>query len=72
MKERQKVEEEWGEMGEINNLSKANQIRQLEALELKEKERGNHNIPKIRSGQILENEIVGMRNEIPKEETQNK
>ena len=57
-------------MEEINNLSKANQIRQLEALGLKEKERKNHNAPEIRSGQILENGIVGMRSEIPKEETQ--
>ena len=38
LKEKQKVEEEWGEVEEINNLSKVNQSGQSGALELKGKE----------------------------------
>ena len=72
LKESQKVEEEWKEMEDINNLSKVNQIGQLEVLELKEKERNNYNLPKIRSEQILENGIIGMGEEIPKGGTKNK
>ena len=37
MKERQKVEEEWGEIGEINNLQSVNQTDQLVALRFKMK-----------------------------------
>ena len=44
MKERQKFEEEWGEMEEINNSHKVNQTDQLEALGFK-MEAKNHNLP---------------------------
>ena len=70
MGERQKIEEEWQEMEEINNSLNVNQADQLESSRYKMK-------AKIityqkRKGGILENEIPGMRKEIPKEETKNK
>ena len=50
MKERQKVEEEWGEMGEINNSQKVDQTDPLAALgsEMKAK---SHNISRERANQ---------------------
>ena len=69
MEEGQKFAEEWKEMEEINNTQKVNQTDQLEALGFKTKAK-NHNLPKAKSEQILENEMPRMRKEIPKEETQ--
>ena len=63
--ERQKVEEEWKEMEEINNSLNVNQTDQLEALRYKMKAK-NHNLSKEKSEQIMENEMPGMRKEIPK------
>ena len=58
--------------GEIEKSINQNQVRKLGEMKLKEKERKIHNMSKMRSGQILEDEIVGMGSEIPREETQNK
>ena len=58
-------------MEEINNSLNVNQTDQLEALRYKLKAK-NHNFPREKSEQILENEMPGMRKAIPKEETQNK
>ena len=67
--EKQKVQEEWGEMEDINNSLNANQSDQLEAPRYKMKAK-NHNISREKSEQILENEMPGMRRVVPKEETQ--
>ena len=48
-----------------------NRTAQSEALRFKMKAK-NHNLPKEKIEQIPENEMPGMRKEIPKEETQNK
>ena len=69
--ERQKIEKEWGEMEEIDHSLNVNQTDQLEALRFKLNTR-KQKLPRERSEQILENEMPGMRKEIPKEETQNK
>ena len=67
LKERHKVEE-WEEMEEIEKSIKRDQVRKVEGTELKERERKIYNMSKIRGEQILENEFVGVRKEIPEEE----
>ena len=59
-------------MEEIEKSIRRNQVGKVEEMKLKEKERKIYNMSKIRSGRILENEIAGMRKEIPEEETKNK
>ena len=58
----------WGSWRLIK--SKLNQT--IGSVRIKIKGKENHNVPKIRSEQNLENEIVGMRIEIPQGETRNK
>ena len=51
-------------MEKINNLQKANQTDQLEELGFKMKSK-NHNLSRAKSELIPENEMPGIRKEIP-------
>ena len=67
----QEVEEEWKSTKAISEGNSANQTGQLEAWQFLTKS-GNSNLPCSKSEEISENEMPGMRKEIPKEETRNK
>ena len=71
IKERQKAEEDWEEMEEIHNAHSVNQTDQLNAFGFKMTSE-NHILSREKSELIMENEMPGMRKEIPKDETPNK
>ena len=58
-------------MREIQEANSADQIDQLNAFRRK-MQSGKRNLSRGGSGEILENEMPGMGDEIPKEETYNK
>ena len=71
LRTKQETESEWEDVEEIQEADSAYQIDQLNALRFK-MQSGKFNMPRSKREKISDNAMMGMRENIPKEETYNK